>query len=240
MVAGASASVQAELSPDAFSEALAPSACPPPSVSLSADNGPALVVPDAGSSPVHSTVSSEEASPAVVSCPICAKSATTLSTPWQHINVSHISRGVFPSLGMFKHHHRFICSGPSCRFGYLKRWSVCQRSLGSNHRCGALLVDPSLVSVIAHDESLSPESPVLSSSSLPCLLSSVRSPPERMIIVAVQAAIDGHLPAELASIESLIFDTFLGRLCSLRIYSVHHVPCLARPLFTKYWAIQGK
>ena len=48
-------------------------------------------------------------------------------------------------------------------------------------------------------------------------------------MVAVQAAIDGHLPAELASIESLIFDTFLGRLCSLRIYSIRHVPRLARP-----------
>ena len=108
-------------------------------------------------------------------------------------------------------------------------WSVCQRSLESNCRCGAPLVDPSLVSVIAHDESLSPESPVLSSSSLPCLLSSVRSSPERMIMVAVQAAIDGHLPAELASIESLIFDTFLGCLCSLHIYSVRHVPHLAKP-----------
>ena len=144
--------------PGAFSEALAPSACPPPLVSLSADNGPASVVPDAGSSPIHSTVSSEEASPAVVSCPICAKSATILSTLWQHINVSHISRGVFPSLDVFQHHNRFICSDPSCRFGYLKRWSMCQRSLGSNRHCGAPLVDPSLVSVIAHNESLYPES----------------------------------------------------------------------------------
>ena len=41
VVVGASASVQVELSPGAFSEALAPSACPPPLVSLSANNGPA-------------------------------------------------------------------------------------------------------------------------------------------------------------------------------------------------------
>ena len=48
-------------------------------------------------------------------------------------------------------------------------------------------------------------------------------------MVAVQAAIDGHLPAELASIGSLSFDTFLGRLCSLCTYSVRHVPRLTRP-----------
>ena len=42
------------------------------------------------------------------------------------------------------------------------------------------------------------------SSSLPCLLSSVRSSPERMIMVAaVQAAIDGHMPAELTVKTSL-------------------------------------
>ena len=131
------------------------------------------------------------------------------------------------SLGVFQRHNRFICSDPSCRFGYLKRWSVCQRSLGSDRRCGAPLVDPSLVLVAVCDV---PESPVVSSSSLPCSLSSVRSSPERMISVAVQAAIDHHLPAELTSNETLIFDTFISRLCLLHVHSIQHVPRMARPL----------
>ena len=199
---------------------LTSSAYLPPVVSQSVDDDPL-------SSPSTSIVSSEEASPATVPCPVCAKSAATLSILWHHINVSHISRRVFPSLGIFQRHNRFICSDPSCRFGYLKRWSVCQRSLGSDRRCGAPLVDPSLILVAACDV---PESPVVSSSSLPCSLSSVQSSPERMISVAVQAAIDHHLPAELTSNETLIFDTFISRLCLLHVHSIQHVPRMARPL----------
>ena len=119
-----------------------------------------------------------------------------------------------------------ICSDPSCRFGYLKRWSVCQRSLGSDCRCSAPLVDLSLVLAIADV----PESPAISFSSLPCSLSSVRSSPKRMILVAVQAAIDCHLLAELASIGALIYDTFLGRLCFFHVHNIQHVPRMARPL----------
>ena len=70
---------------------------------------------------------------------------------------------------------------------------------------------------------------MVSSSSLPCSLSNVQSSPERMISVAVQAAIDRHLPAELASIEILIFDTFISRLCLLQVHSIQHVPRMARP-----------
>ena len=82
---------------------------------------------------------------------------------------------------------------------------VCQQSLGG---------DPSLVLVIACD---APLSPVVSSCSLPCLLSNVCSSPERMILAAVQAAIDGHLLAKLASIETLIFRPFL---ILLHVYTV--------------------
>ena len=79
-------------------EPLTSSACLSPSVSRSVDDGPL-------SSPLNSIVSSEEASPATVSCPVCAKSAVTLSILWHHINVSHISREVFPSLGVFQRHN---------------------------------------------------------------------------------------------------------------------------------------
>lgn len=85
-------------------------------------------------------------------------------------------------------------------------------------------MDPSLIFVINHGEPSFESSPPV-----PCSPFSVRSFPE-MILLAVQAAIDGHLCAELASIESLIFNTFLGWLCSLHVYTVYHVPCMAKPL----------
>ena len=45
--------------------------------------------------------------------------------------------------------------------------------------------------------------------------SSVRSSPEKMVVVAVQAAFDGRLPAELASIETLLLiRTLVGRMAS--------------------------
>ena len=40
------------------------------------------------------------------------------------------------------------------------------------------------------------------------------SSPEKMVVAAVQAAIDGRLPAELASTETLLFDTLVGRMAS--------------------------
>ena len=123
-----------------------------------------------------------------------------LSTLWQHINISHISRGIFPSFGIFQHHKRFIFSEPYCHLEIVR-----QRSLGD---------DPSLVLVIACDA-------VVSSCSLPCLLSNICSSSERMILAAVQAAvqaaIDGYLTAKLASIETLIFRPFL---CLLHVYTV--------------------
>lgn len=83
-------------------------------------------------------------SPGVASCPHCDKTTTTISSLWQHINSVHISRGIFlPSF--FQRFDRLICSQPSCRFAYLSRWSVCQRSLGDSRRCGAPLIDPSAV-----------------------------------------------------------------------------------------------
>ena len=58
-----------------------------------------------------------DASPATVSCLLCAKAIKTLSILWQHINFAHISRGVYPSLSVFQHYNRLICPNPSCQFG---------------------------------------------------------------------------------------------------------------------------
>ena len=70
---------------------------------------------------LHSCLTVDEVSLPAVLCPLCAKPSTTLSTPWQHINVAHISRGVYPSLCIFQHSNRLTYSHPSCCFGYFGR-----------------------------------------------------------------------------------------------------------------------
>ena len=52
---------------------------------------------------LYSCLTIDEVSPPAALCPLNAKASTTLSTLWQHINVVHISRGVYPSLCVFQH-----------------------------------------------------------------------------------------------------------------------------------------
>ena len=132
-----------------------------------------------------------------------------------------ISRRVYPPLSIFQHHSCLICSNSCCWFGYLSRWSVCQCSLGGGNNCHALLIDPSQVLNDNHSEPLFPAFPAPQLSLLAVSPSVVHPSPEKLILLAVQAAIDYHICTELASIKCFIFDTFM--MASLHDFTVCHV-----------------
>ena len=92
--------------------------------------------------------------------------------------------------------------------GFLGRWQPYHR--------GAPRIDPSLVHNGDHSKPLSPGLP------LPPLSTLRGSCPEKNF-PGCQAAIDCHFCTELASIESLIFDTFMDPLISLYMFTVCHV-----------------
>ena len=168
----------------------------------------------------------------VASCALCGKVVATIAALWQHVNSTHISRGCIPPLSFFQRFDRLICSNPSCRFAYSNKWSTCQRSLGGSRKCGARLVDPS---------SLPDLVPLTSASSSPAFSSgptgspsAIHSAPDLstkdMLSIAIQAAVDCHIPSEYSCLESTIFNTIMTTLFSLPVHTVRHVPRAARPL----------
>ena len=51
-----------------------------------------------------------------------------------------------------------------------------------------------------------------------------------MLSIAIQAAVDCHVPPEYSCSESAIFSTFMSTLFHLPVHTVRHVPRVARPL----------
>ena len=51
-----------------------------------------------------------------------------------------------------------------------------------------------------------------------------------MLSIAIQAAVDCHIPSEYSCLESAIFNTIMTTLFSLPVHTVCHVPRAARPL----------
>ena len=116
-----------------------------PTSSISADADRCAPLCDGAASPSNRSVhtplasSSRNGSCDVASCALCGKAVATIAALWQHVNSTHISRGCIPPLSFFQRFDRLICSNPSCRFAYSKKWSTCQRSLGGSRKCGAHL-----------------------------------------------------------------------------------------------------
>ena len=72
--------------------------------------------------------------------PVCSKSCSSDNARWQHLNLEHISRHVFPSAQFLQAHDRYLCS--KCGSAYSSHWKSCRRSQGSgNCRCGGTMVD---------------------------------------------------------------------------------------------------
>ena len=176
--------------------------------------------------------SSRNGSCDVAPCALCGKVVATIAALWQHVNSTHISRGCIPPLSFFQRFDCLICSNPSCHFAYSNKWSTCQCSLGGSRKCGARLVDPS---------SLPDLVPLTSASSSPAFSSgptgsssATHSAPDLstkdMLSIAIQAAVDCHIPSEYSCLESTIFNTIMTTLFSLPVHTVRHVPWAARPL----------
>ena len=51
----------------------------------------------------------EDAVPVVFPCPVCRKSCSSDNTRWQHVNLEHISRRIFPTAASLKEHGRNLC-----------------------------------------------------------------------------------------------------------------------------------
>ena len=209
-----------------------------PTSSISADADRYAPLCDGAALPSNRSVhtplasSSRNGSCDVASCALCGKVVATIAALWQHVNSTHISRGCIPPLSFFQRFDRLICSNPSCRFAYSNKWSTCQRSLGGSRKCGAHLVDPS---------SLPDLVPLTSASSSPAFSSGPTGSPSAthsapdlstkdMLSIAIQAAVDCHIPSEYSCLESTIFNTIMTTLFSLPVHTVRHVPRAARPL----------
>ena len=209
-----------------------------PTSSISADADRYAPLCDGAALPSNRSVhtplasSSRNGSCDVASCALCGKVVATIAALWQHVNSTHISRGCIPPLSFFQRFDRLICSNPSCRYAYSNKWSTCQRSLGGSRKCGAHLVDPSSLPDLVHLTSAS-SSPAFSPGPTGSP-SATHSAPDLstkdMLSIAIQAAVDCHIPSEYSCLESTIFNTIMTTLFSLPVHTVRHVPRAARPL----------
>eukprot|EP00118_Oscarella_pearsei_P017872 m.179864 g.179864 ORF g.179864 m.179864 type:complete len:137 (+) comp39232_c0_seq11:35-445(+) len=103
------------------------------------------------------------------SCPLCSSHFRKVSSLFKHVNFSHASRHVFPSVAFLKAYDRRICS--SCGFMYLRRWSTCRRSQGSKlPRCKARMVDPGASTFLCHSATTPNVSSTLLTFQMPLLL----------------------------------------------------------------------
>lgn len=133
------------------------------------------LVPDVTQVPAPST--SHQGSFASVTCPICDKlfklgeKGKPPPAFWHHINTCHICLGIFPPRELLKGYDRLMCSQSNCHWIYhsMFRNGGCQRTTGSDTRCGGTLVDPASISTISF--------PPLSPSHAPDLPSGPANPP---------------------------------------------------------------
>ena len=209
-----------------------------PTSSISADADRSAPLCDGTASPSNHSVhtplasSSRNGSCDVAPCALCGKVVATIAALWQHVNSTHISRGCIPPLSFFQRFDCLICSNPSCHFAYSNKWSTCQCSLGGSCKCGARLVDPSSLPDLVPLTSAS-SSPAFSSgptSSSSATHSAPDLSTKDMLSIAIQAAVDCHIPSEYSCLESTIFNTIMTTLFSLPVHTVRHVPRAVRPL----------
>ena len=77
----------------------------------------------------------DDDSSSALTCPVCSKKFSSDNAKWQHVNLEHILRGVFPSAAYLTQNSRFLCS--KCGFACSRHWRSCCHSQGQgNCWCG--------------------------------------------------------------------------------------------------------
>ena len=189
----------------------------------------------------------------------CRKSCSSDNTRWQHVNLEHISRRIFPTAASLKEHGRNLCC--KCGFAYSSHWKSCRRSQGSgNCRCGSDMVDPdastwlftnvgsSNIRVVNHVITMSERNEPLESRkgiSLPETSDPSASSTGQNVVVD-DLALEGIRAATTLSYhssdldESAVFFSAMNEISTLPVHSVLHIPKSIRPLFSQVLAREIK
>ena len=203
---------------------------------------------------------------ALFPCPVCCKSCSSDNARWQHVNLEHISRRIFPSAAFLKENGRNLCS--KCGFAYSSRWKSCRRSQGAgNCRCGGIMVDPvgsvwlskmessdiRDIRVIDHVEIPKRSEPL---ADLIAPLNGVKNAVQDFscrvstsyISRAAEACDDDQMDCILVGLrsaesllchvanESAAFDAFMNEIMLLPVTTVCHTPLSIRPLLAQVLA----
>ena len=184
-----------------------------------------------------------------VPCPVCQSFFSDNNSMWQHVNLQHISKQIFPPVSVLKEQEQKLCA--SCGFSYSSHWPPCRRSLGPSHpRCGGQMIEPELSLWLQDMPStgnggLVPEEmtedtqganpPLMNDSEL--FNQSLRSTSNFMsadiVLKAIRSAerICCHLQQEF-----ILFQAFMNEIMTLPIITICHIPRCVRPLFAEVLA----